>query len=67
VLDDTDVEVVALSELLNRLPIHPIRPDAERFPDNDPRHLRGVKFGNRWRFKQADVDEWISRRTKRKM
>jgi 5-methylcytosine-specific restriction protein A len=30
-LSDSDAEVVELSEVLNALPIHTVRPDAEKF------------------------------------
>ena len=30
-LDDTDQPVIELTEVLNRLPIHTLRPDVERF------------------------------------
>ena len=36
----TDPEVIALSELLNRLPIHQERPDAERFRNPNGVHLK---------------------------
>jgi len=49
VLDDTDPQVVELSDLLNQLPIHPVRPDAGRF-----RNANGValKLAN---FRAIDV------------
>jgi 5-methylcytosine-specific restriction protein A len=43
-LDDTDPFVVELSELLNRLPIHTVRPDVERFRNPNGVALKLANF-----------------------
>jgi 5-methylcytosine-specific restriction protein A len=42
--DDTEREVVDLSDLLNRLPIHPIRPDVAKFRNPNGVALKLANF-----------------------
>jgi 5-methylcytosine-specific restriction protein A len=43
-VDDTDRRVVELSELLNRLPLHPLHPDPSRFRNPNGVHLKLANF-----------------------
>jgi 5-methylcytosine-specific restriction protein A len=43
-VDDTDPRVVELSELLNRLPLHPLHPDPDRFRNPNAVHLKLANF-----------------------
>jgi 5-methylcytosine-specific restriction enzyme A len=44
VADDTNSDVIAVSELLNKLPIHPVRPDADRFRNPNGVALKLANF-----------------------
>lgn len=43
-VDDTDPQVIELSELLNRLPLHPLQPDPSRFRNPNGVHLKLANF-----------------------
>jgi 5-methylcytosine-specific restriction enzyme A len=43
-VDDTDRRVIELSELLNRLPLHPLHPDPSRFRNPNGVHLKLANF-----------------------
>lgn len=43
-IDDTDPRVIELSELLNRLPLHPLQPDPSRFRNPNGVHLKLANF-----------------------
>jgi 5-methylcytosine-specific restriction protein A len=43
-VDDTDPRVIELSELLNRLPLHPLHPDPSRFRNANGVHLKLANF-----------------------
>jgi 5-methylcytosine-specific restriction protein A len=43
-VDDTNSSVIELSELLNRLPLHPFRPDPIRFRNPNGVHLKLANF-----------------------
>jgi 5-methylcytosine-specific restriction protein A len=43
-VDDTDPRVIELSELLNRLPLHPLHPDPGRFRNPNGVHLKLANF-----------------------
>jgi len=43
-VDDSDPRVVELSELLNRLPLHPLHPDPSRFRNPNGVHLKLANF-----------------------
>jgi 5-methylcytosine-specific restriction enzyme A len=45
-LDDTDPRVTELSDLLNRLPIHSVRPDRDRFRNPNAVSLKLANFGS---------------------
>jgi 5-methylcytosine-specific restriction protein A len=43
-VDDHDPRVIELSELLNRLPLHPLQPDPSRFRNPNAVHLKLANF-----------------------
>lgn len=45
-LDDTDPRVTELSDTLNRLPLHPLRPDATRFRNRNSVALKLANFAS---------------------